>query len=616
MLCIIISAAFLDHKAFPRDATTTILLGMAAAALSTFADDMAADEGATVLFVLDGGLPSSLPLTAATAVLDVLMKKYNAKSVWLLPHHHHDIEMIQKHMVCGTCVFIGNSPAEILKDTLPGVDINNVPRLVGDISLSHQEEGNKKYATTTAAAFELLRSILPGFTDEQDFSEIFKLTTTTTTTTTAAVHTATVPSSSLVPGQLINVDLVNQAIELGVDTATMAHQAAMSETAFCAALKRSINKDMFDKLMSGRNGRRLQRVDRSADVDREFLEQCRTMGFSCADLAIMNAAPVACADVGRVLGIKNATRDSRQPKASDPTRDNWLSTEDLLFLLNRVSSLRLAEVLRRHRRSRILSVDDWVSFLERVRSGMAVASENPQRRDAGGPATAARRRRGDGGAPKLSAEEKDGEPSAAASSAATTLLLPVENNKKSKRTRVKKNSGAEMSEEKKPKRMQQQRRATKKPQQEGGATTAVEIETTIAAEQEEEEAIVENKPKRGPRRSAAAQSKMEKDAAVADMSGGAATASSSSTILPYPPTKRTRKGGEAGVLKKQKKTDDDQHQVENDDVDVAAAAEQPKKKRAAPKKTATSSLPPLLLLPTIEDVEEVAAAAALLPFDE
>lgn len=348
-------------------------------------------DGAAILFVLgrQPAPPAAGDETDRGRVLEELTSKYNTRAIWLLPHEPtgrvggkpSEEEMarvrtavtphlpaLQKHVERRTCVFLGIRPAQLLEGTLPGAA--EVPAL-SDPSLWRQGDKFTK-------AFDLLRSLLPGFVDEAGFSTMVKMSGAEEV---AGCQNEAEPASSvaepfaspLVPGQAISLHQVARAIELGVDSATLAHQAALPETIFWSALK-ALDKDLFDKL-PGRG--RSNRPDRSAEVDREFVTRCREMGFCCTDLAILNPAPVAYSDVGRAIGVRDSGRDYRQPKTADPTRDDWLTTEDLRFLLTRCSSHRLAEVLR-PRRSRTTAAD-WVDFLEKVSSGEANAEDNPQR---------------------------------------------------------------------------------------------------------------------------------------------------------------------------------------------------------------------------------------------
>lgn len=183
-------------------------------------------------------------------------------------------------------------------------------------------------------------------------------------------------SSALQSGQKIDMNLVEQSITMGVDAVVLAHQAAMTEVAFCTLLKKT-NPELFDKLPHKR--RTAVKVNRTEHVDTDFLNQCSAMGFHCRDLAILNPTPVSCTDVAAALGIKSSRGRRTLKVAADPAQtEHWLTTEDLLLLLGRVSPTRLAEVLCTRRRGHPVA-SAWATFLEKVRDGDATAAENPLR---------------------------------------------------------------------------------------------------------------------------------------------------------------------------------------------------------------------------------------------
>lgn len=361
----------------------------------------AGSDDAAILFVQgrQHPPPNERGETDRGRVIEELSAKYRTRVVWLVPHtpgEGHNtgrptqreilwvraevapyLPMIQGHVARGTCVFLGIRTAQLLEGTLPKAA--DVPFL-SDPSLWRQ--GDK-----FMRAFDLLRSVLPGFVNEETFRAMVHLSAIQdkgiaedafdgdpSSSTSASSLAAAVPLvPPLIPGDNIDLALVERAVELGVDSATLAHQAALPEPVFCAAL-RAVDKNLLARLPGRGRG---NRPERSKDVDLEFLGRCRAMGFCCADLAVLNPVPVAFTDVGRALGVRDASRDYRQPRAADPTGDDWLSTEDLQTILERCAPERLAVVLRPRRSN--TTPEAWATFLEKVMRGEATAAQNPQR---------------------------------------------------------------------------------------------------------------------------------------------------------------------------------------------------------------------------------------------
>lgn len=291
-------------------------------------------------------------------------------------------EVLLKYVENKACIAIGVWPKRVLVPFLPA--FHAVPEVgnpctwhvAAHLETTYQilsdlfKSGNAELPTTFMPREDFEKLLL---TSAQDAGVIRKKRgqrkAQSTATSSALVTTGKKRKARSGDGAC-DMERIKQRFVDGADTALIAHEMITTEMNLRARIRRAGGEIV--KLMVAN-----KKVDRVSTAQVDILTKWRALGFSPVDMALMHPTPLSNIDVSRALDLRDSLQKPTGKVVAPPGSAEWLSTSDIQEILKVSGPERLCACLVSPKENSAVR-DEWITFMQKVHSGDAQASECPK----------------------------------------------------------------------------------------------------------------------------------------------------------------------------------------------------------------------------------------------